>query len=123
MRRAALVLTLVLAASAGTFLRAGQGAAPSQTPLPASNTALILGQVVDGSTGRPVPDAIVTLNMRMIAAANAQAADGGRGRGAVPPVPPAAPAVLTGGDGRFLFHDLPKGPAQLSITAPGYVNG
>ena len=37
MRRAALVLTLVLAASAGTFLRAGQGAAPSQTPLPASN--------------------------------------------------------------------------------------
>lgn len=33
------------------------------------------------------------------------------------------PRVMTGPDGRFVFHDLPKGTFQFSATAAGYING
>lgn len=96
------------------------GSAPS----PTHGTGLIVGQVVDGVTGRPVGGAIVTLNL-------------GAGAGAAPttvrgqPVPagPGAASsnttgrVLADGEGRFVFYDLPAGRANLSASAPGYMQG
>ena len=127
-------VTLVLAPSL-----LAQGAAQAPTPPPKS-TALILGRVVDGSTGQPIPEAVVTLTppggarggragigaamagmppemqQAMQAAAAAAAAAGGRGG------PPGQQRVMTGGDGRFVFHDLPPGQFQLAATLSGYTS-
>jgi hypothetical protein len=77
-----------------------------------------MGQVVDGSTGKPIPDAIVSIN-------------GGGGRG--PGVSVVAPGdrgaatppqrVLVDAQGRFLFRDLPEGSLTLSASKPGYFGG
>jgi hypothetical protein len=107
------------------------GAAP-----PPKGTGLILGQVVDGSSGEPVTDATVTLIVP-------GALNGRRGGlGAPPPLGAAASAgaglsggplpfaaapggnrLLTDDQGRFVFRDLPAGSFSLTATAPGYVPG
>jgi hypothetical protein len=62
---------------------------------------LILGQVVDGGTNRPVPGALVTLGL-----------------------PGSRPIrALADAQGRFVFRDLPKGRFNLTTTKPGYVDG
>ena len=38
-----------------------------------------------------------------------------------PPPPP--PSLVTGADGRFVFHDLPAGRIQIDATAAGYLSG
>ena len=144
--RRALVVTAALAALAGPILIAqgggGQGGAgvpqaQGQPNLPPQATALILGQVIDGSTGQPIADAVVTLTssagarganplaalagsspqaqqaMQAAAAAAAQAA----GRSGAP----GPQRVMTGADGRFVFHDLLPGRYQLTATLSGYV--
>ncbi len=57
------------------------------SPPPQRGTGLVVGQVVDAGSGRPVAGAIVILG----------------------PPTSAAPRVLTGGDGRFVFRDLRRG--------------
>lgn len=111
------------------------GVTPAPNAPPAAATALVLGQVVDGSSGEPISEAIVTLRV-----------GGGRGRGG-PSLPqignPAAEAameavmanlqagrgrgstdqrLLTGGDGRFVFHSLAPGSYSLSATLDGYAS-
>src|SRR5688500_4198537 len=76
----------------------------AQTPSPSDpRTGLIVGQVVDGDSGKPIAGAIVSLG----------AAAG----------PPQAPRVLTGSDGRFVFRDLPRGSFPIVATKPGYAEG
>lgn len=76
----------------------------AQTPSPSDpRTGLIVGQVVDGDSGKPIAGAIVSLG----------AAAG----------PPQAPRVLTGSDGRFVFRDLPRGSFPITATKPGYAEG
>ena len=72
---------------------------------PVSSGALIVGQVIDVASKRPVAGAVVAL--------------GG------PPGPNGQPRlpVLTGPDGRFVFRDLPRGNYHLSAVKPGYVDG
>ena len=73
-------------------------------PQPSRASGLIVGQVVDAATGRPVAGAIVTL--------------GG------PSVPSfQAPRVLTGNDGRFVFRDLRRGEHTITANKPGYADG
>jgi hypothetical protein len=47
--------------------------------------------------------------------------------GAMPPMRPDGPSpnvrLLTGPDGRFVIRDLPAGNVQISVKAPGYLNG
>ncbi|MEO7189463.1 MAG: carboxypeptidase-like regulatory domain-containing protein [Vicinamibacterales bacterium] len=83
----------------------GRGAAAG----PPKATALIIGQVLDASTGQPISDAIVTLT-------------GGRGAGPAGAARgPATPQrVMTGADGRFVFHELLPGQFQLSAGLKGY---
>lgn len=105
--------------------QAGQ-TAPSGPATPLIRTASIAGQVVDGDTGQPVAGAVVRLQMRTLAVqASAAARAGGRGAQALSAAEMAANSgldfVMSEADGRFVFHDLPKGPALLAATAGGYV--
>lgn len=100
------------------------GAALSQGQLPGmppatSQSALVVGQVLDAGTGGPVSGALVEVRMQ------------------APPVAPAAPftpftaapqitrtpRALTGSDGRFVFRKLPKGSFMLTAGKPGYLPG
>lgn len=73
----------------------------AQARRPEVGTGLIVGQVVDGRSGRPVSGAIVGL--------------GGAGAG--------RPRILTGSTGRFVFRDLPRGYFTIVVSKPGYAGG
>jgi hypothetical protein len=111
--------------------------APAPTPptagavAPTKATAFILGQVLDGSTGEPIADAVVTLRTAgggrgtppraggagdaataVMATAQMQTATGRSGA--------AEQRLMTGGDGRFIFHSLPPGNYTIAATLSGY---
>jgi protocatechuate 3,4-dioxygenase beta subunit len=73
--------------------------ADSEPPAP-RGTGLIMGRVLDARTGRPIPDATITLT--------------GRGR---------MPNVLTDGEGRFVYRAVPPGAFTITAAKPGYVTG
>ncbi len=72
-------------------------------------TGLLVGQVVDAISARPVPNVIVALSGLPAARTGAAA-----GR------PAEVPRILTGSDGRFVFRDLPAGSFGVSVTKLGY---
>jgi hypothetical protein len=72
---------------------------PSQRP----GAGLLVGQVVDSETGRPVPGAIVALT-------------GVGERQSVAQLP----RVITGGDGRFVFRDVGRGNYAITAAKGGY---
>ncbi len=78
------------------------GAAQSPAP-PGAGTGLIVGQVVDGDSGRPVGGAVVML-----------------GSG---PVSSGPTRVVATSEGRFVFRDLPAGRISLAATKTGYAEG
>ena len=89
----------------------------AQRPATPTPTGLIVGQVVDAATGRPIPGAVVTLAPHVPPApASAQLVDMGLGA----PAPQNARRGLTSESGRFLFRDLPAGRYEITTTAPGY---
>lgn len=108
---------------------------PTMPPKPsAPATGLVLGQVVDAGTGRPVPGAIVTMNVPnavmvtqdgsgMSFSFNGPAGGSGMNYEIVGPGGNGARRVLTDGEGQFVFGSLPKGSFPISVTAPGYVPG
>lgn len=105
----------------------GRGAAPGQAAgapaEPIIRTSSVSGQVVDADTGAPIGGAIVRLQSRLLAAATAPA--GGRAGAPNPLQPNVAPGtdgLMTDGDGRFVFHNLPKGATELSASAAGYLD-
>lgn len=125
--RALFVIGLVL--TAAPALVGQQTSTQQSAPQPPSKTtALIVGRVIDGASGQPIPEAIVTLvppggrglaniptgaspeiQQALMAAAAASAGSG-----------PATRRVMTGVDGRFLFHSLPPGTFQLTVSLTGY---
>ena len=72
--------------------------APSQSARP----ALLVGQVVDAASGRPVAGAIVAIG------------------GAATVQGQLHPRVLTGSDGRFVFRDVRRGEYRITATKAGY---
>lgn len=86
-----IVLLAVLAAS---FAVEAQMPRPSA---PDPRSGLIVGQVVDADSGKPIGDAVVS--------------------------GPSRTQILTGPDGRFVFRDLPKGPYGVMAIKPGYADG
>lgn len=66
---------------------------------------LIVGQVIDAGTKRPVAGAVVALI-------------GPQAPGRQPRSP-----VLTGTDGRFVFREMPRGNYNVTALKPGYVDG
>jgi hypothetical protein len=82
------------------------GVVAARQPAPAApGTGLIAGQVLDVTSGRPVPGVEVNLN-------RALAARPGTGRSATGPIP-----VLTDSQGRFAFSSLVEGQYSL-VTTP-----
>jgi uncharacterized protein (DUF2141 family) len=86
------------------------GLAPPPQPA-ATRTGMIVGQVVDAATGRPIAGAVVSIT-------------------GVPPAPrtaqsPAAPPqrILTGAEGVFVFRDLPAGSFGITAIKTGYSEG
>lgn len=83
------------------------GAPPLQQPTtPPPPTGLIVGRVVDGSSGRPIAGVVVAI-------------DGG---GASIPGSQSRPRALTNGSGQFVFRKLAKGTYHLTATRVGYVD-
>jgi protocatechuate 3,4-dioxygenase beta subunit len=85
------------------------GIVPTTQTVPASG--LIVGQVVDAESGRPVSGAIVSIAGPTLA--RSQSADS-------PAVPP---RILTGADGYFVFRSLPPGSYGISAQKTGYADG
>jgi len=124
-------------------LRAQRGAPPpaaqgNPNAPPPKSTALILGQVIDGTTRQPIGEAVVTLTgagqrgapqlnainnsglspqQQQALQASLAAAAAAAGRGPGGPL-----RVMTGADGRFVFHDLAPGTYQLTATQTGYTS-
>ena len=73
-------------------------------PQPPRASGMVVGQVIDAGTGRPVAGAIVSLTGPSSAGAQ-------------------APRVLTGNDGRFVFRDLRRGEHAIQAVKPGYAPG
>jgi protocatechuate 3,4-dioxygenase beta subunit len=82
----------------------------AQGPVPQPRDGVITGQVVDAGSGRPVSAAIVQISGAPL---------GGR----TGPASGAPPRILTGGDGRFVFRDLPSGSFTIAATKGGYTDG
>jgi len=79
----------------------------------ATGTGLVMGRVVDGSSGKPIPGAMVGLTVQMMP----QAGAGGAAGLQIPGYRPQA--VTTGSDGQFVFSNLPKGTFLLVSMLPG----
>jgi hypothetical protein len=109
------VLAGGLAIAPGAFAGAGQVAATPPRPLEqaapaATPTGLILGQVVDATTNKPISRAMVSMG-------------GGTAQRVGMAGGPGPQRALTDGDGHFLFRDLGKGSYSFTAVAPGYLNG
>jgi Carboxypeptidase regulatory-like domain len=86
-----------LAAFLTLSVPASSRAQPPPTPQLATGTGLIVGQVIDGATGKGVSSAVVTLA--------------------------SARRVMTTSDGRFVFRNLPEGSHNLTASKSGYIDG
>jgi protocatechuate 3,4-dioxygenase beta subunit len=89
-----------------------------------NGTGLIVGQVVDADSGRPVSGAVVTIGGAASGATQATrtALVNGAPANSGPNVSQ-TPRVLSDGDGRFAFNNLPKGSYNFTASKPGYVDG
>ncbi len=96
-----LVVMLALAA------RASAQVIPPAGPPPGQRTGMIVGQVVDASTGAPISEAIVRLTMPKYFE---------------DPTTPKG-RVMADGEGRFFFTDLHPGEYFLQATKDGYAPG
>lgn len=99
--RAFVALALAVSAGLGVHARGLQGQAPVPAPRPSS----IAGRVMDGTTGQPVPAAVVTLGVR------------GQRQQAT------TPRVLTDSSGRYVFPEVAKGTYYLDVAKPGWLAG
>jgi protocatechuate 3,4-dioxygenase beta subunit len=99
--RACTALVVACSAAVGLDARTLQGEAAPSAP----RVSVIAGRVLDGTTGQPVPAAVVTL-----------AASGQRPQ-------PTTPRVLTDTSGRFVFFGVTKGAYALDATKPGWLDG
>lgn len=97
---------------------AGQGpvqAPPGTASQPAASVVL-LGRVVDASSGEPVAHARVRVRAGRSPATTSQLMVG------APGLPRLQVALQTGADGRFVVRDAPTPTLAVSVEAPGYLN-
>ena len=105
---------LVIVASASLGARQVPGRQPTQeSTVPA--TGLILGRTVDVNGGVPVGSALVSLSLAGAPGVGPLAAPGAAALTLRFPI-----RVVSDAEGRFLFHDLPKGTYTLSASKGGY---
>jgi protocatechuate 3,4-dioxygenase beta subunit len=120
------VLVAVVALSVGQTLQSRQIPARPAQDRPQSDappaTGLIVGQVVDAATGKPVPGAVVSLTQSPLALAAAAPITPEIIE--MPQTGPAVPTrVIANAEGRFVYRNLPKGRYGFSAAAIGYLAG
>jgi hypothetical protein len=98
----------ILLGALAAALAVSRGAAQIPRPQPAAGRGLIVGQVIDAVTGKPLRDAIVSITT----ASQSARVDS-----------ISAPSILTGADGYFVFRDLARGTFAIRATKQGYVDG
>ncbi len=119
-----LVLVAVVMLIVGPRLYGGQVPAQERQPsTPPPATGLIMGQVVDAATGKPVPGAVVTVTTAPAAATTGLTNQADLVQIAQAAGPAAPLRVVADSDGRFVFRDLAKGRYGFSATASGYLVG
>jgi hypothetical protein len=96
-------------------------AAAQQRPSPPPATGLIVGQVIDAASSRPVAGAVVSISGPPTRDPRFRDPRFMDPRLVEPPPPP--PRILTGTDGRFVFRDLPRGSYTVTATRNGYAPG
>jgi hypothetical protein len=101
-RIAPVAVLLALTIPAAAQIVVPTGAAP-----PGPRTGMMVGQVVDATTGAPVGEAVVRLSMPKYF--NNPTTPAGR--------------VMTDDEGRFFFADLPAGDYYLNAAKAGYAPG
>lgn len=113
-----LTVSLAFVAFGAIGLAAWQQTAGSQiTPPP--GTGFILGKAVDGTTGRPLSGAVVSLS----SVAQVVAAPGVVATGAPPATLSRFPIrVVTDGNGAFVFRELAGGSYSMFATRAGYAS-
>lgn len=107
--RTLVMLLTALVCAAGVWPAAQRGGPPPGAIVPsppATGTALIVGQVIDVTTGRPIPETMVLLLPRAA-----------RGQAGPQPGP-----IATDERGRFLFRGVAAGAYIISANRPGYVS-
>lgn len=113
--------TVVLGAVSAAFVAPGmvaQQSAPAAALKPA--TGVIAGQLVDGSSGAPVPGAMISLwppNAPLPLSSGGAPIPGL----VQPPGTPGPFRVLTDVNGRFVFHSLVAGFYSMGAAHPGYL--
>lgn len=99
----------------------------TMAPVTQNGTGLLVGQVIDADSSRPVAGAIVALGGAAGAAGvQRQTIDIRAAQGGGPVSIGGAsqnPRVLTDSDGHFVFQNVPKGTYNFTATKPGYVDG
>src|SRR4051794_23509947 len=93
-------LALILVLGSAVVLRADSRLQTGQTPAP---TGVLMGRVVEATSGTPVRAVLVRLN------------PGSEGERSAD-----APAVLTDTDGQFVFGGVPAGGYRLVASKLGY---
>jgi hypothetical protein len=97
--------TMIVTSDPGPGMVAGMPMPPGALGAPATpleaGTGLIFGQTVEGVSTRPIPNALVTLTVA----------------GSIPV------RVLSDGEGRYTFRDVPKGGFSVTASKPGYSDG
>jgi hypothetical protein len=107
--RRVLVSAWILVAAAA--LLAQSPTASQKDPLP---TGMLVGQTLDGMTGKGLAGVIVTL-------ANAPVPTGSPFTATPPPKLGRLPMkLLTDANGRFVFREVPKGSFTITASKPGY---
>ena len=103
--------TISLAIAAVLVVLSGRGAAQviaTNGAPQGPRTGVVVGQVIDGISGEPIPEAIVRMSMPAFLAT-------------LPTTPRGQ--VMADADGRFFFTDLPAGEYYLAATRDGYLTG
>ncbi|HEX5069563.1 MAG TPA: carboxypeptidase-like regulatory domain-containing protein [Vicinamibacterales bacterium] len=109
----------IVPASASTGAPQGRGRANQPAPPPLVAAGLIVGRVIDATSGKPVSGAVVTLNggPQRIGSAPPPSA------GSAPSLPPQPPRILTDTEGRYAFRNLTRGTYNITATKSGYSAG
>jgi hypothetical protein len=108
------VAAIALCSVVGLASTAARGpVVPAAPQAPPRAAGVIIGQVVSGSSTNGIAEAVVTLTR---AAAGAASGARAAGPGAVEPLR----RVITGPDGRFVFHSLLPATYQVSASRAGY---
>jgi len=108
------VAAILCGSIAGVAALAPQDPAQQMSAPLAPGRAIIAGRVIEAGTTRGVPDAVVRLAGPSLGSAATTFPNGTTGGDR---------SVLTDGNGRFVFRDVPAGPYLLLAEASGYLQG